>query len=198
MVTVYPNMSTMTTTQAAEHFDVSTKTIRRWIRSGKLQAERIDGRWVVHESVCDGLQDAQAHGHNGDHDRPHGTHVEGTDSGQEVTQLVHQEAHSGLHDAHESVHIKAQLERANLELAYLSKALGERAEETQRLHKMLTHRDEQVDTLQRALDQDQHILAMQTKTNLALTEQLQTSQQLIEDLRKPSYRKGFWSRLLYR
>ena len=39
---------TMSATQAAEHFSVNIKTIRRWISNSKLSAEMIDGRWHVH------------------------------------------------------------------------------------------------------------------------------------------------------
>ena len=38
----------MPSSQAAEHFGVNIKTIRRWIKSGKLKGEQIDGRWHVH------------------------------------------------------------------------------------------------------------------------------------------------------
>ena len=38
----------MSTTQATEYFGVNIKTIRRWIASGKLSADLIDGRWHVH------------------------------------------------------------------------------------------------------------------------------------------------------
>lgn len=30
-----------------QHFEVSEKTIRRWIKQGKLQAEKVDGRWLI-------------------------------------------------------------------------------------------------------------------------------------------------------
>jgi excisionase family DNA binding protein len=37
----------MTVSQAAYHFDVSERTIRRWIESGKLTANREDGQWII-------------------------------------------------------------------------------------------------------------------------------------------------------
>jgi len=37
----------MTTGQAADHFGVSVKTIQRWAATGKLKADRIDGRWFI-------------------------------------------------------------------------------------------------------------------------------------------------------
>ena len=37
----------MTIQEATQHFQVSEKTIRRWIKRGKLSAELIDGRWHV-------------------------------------------------------------------------------------------------------------------------------------------------------
>ncbi len=33
--------------QAAEHFSVSSRTIHRWIQSSKVEAEKIDGQWVI-------------------------------------------------------------------------------------------------------------------------------------------------------
>ena len=38
---------TMTTAEAAQHFNVSERTIRRWIQSGKLQAEGTNGQRFV-------------------------------------------------------------------------------------------------------------------------------------------------------
>ncbi|MBI1926932.1 excisionase family DNA-binding protein [Candidatus Poribacteria bacterium] len=38
---------TMTTASAAQHFNVSERTIRRWIKSGKLQAEGTNGQRLV-------------------------------------------------------------------------------------------------------------------------------------------------------
>ena len=38
----------MTIKEAAAHFKVSDKTIRRWIGQEKVNAERVDGRWCVH------------------------------------------------------------------------------------------------------------------------------------------------------
>ena len=38
----------MTIQAATYHFQVSEKTIRRWIKQGKLKADLVDGRYVVH------------------------------------------------------------------------------------------------------------------------------------------------------
>lgn len=59
-------MGHMTTTHAAEHFGVTAKTIRRWIRNGKLEAEMRDGRWIVHLEALSGSHDAH-HGSHGAH-----------------------------------------------------------------------------------------------------------------------------------
>ena len=40
----------MTVSQAAYHFDVSERTIRRWIESGKLTASREDGQWTINSA----------------------------------------------------------------------------------------------------------------------------------------------------
>jgi excisionase family DNA binding protein len=71
-------------------------------------------------------------------------------------------------------HLKAQLERADSEIAHL--------------REQLARRDEQIDHLTQ-------LLAMQTKTTAALTEQLDTSRAMIEDMRR---RKPVWKRLFRR
>lgn len=40
----------MTIEQAAEHLQVSTKTIRRWIKSGDLVAHRFGHQWRISKS----------------------------------------------------------------------------------------------------------------------------------------------------
>ena len=37
----------MTISQAAYHFNVSDRTIRRWIESGKLKAHKTEGQWQI-------------------------------------------------------------------------------------------------------------------------------------------------------
>jgi excisionase family DNA binding protein len=62
----------MTTSQAAKHFGVSQKTIQRWIAAGKLKADRIDGRWLIHLDVPDKEQEVlntRHHNPNTGHDR---------------------------------------------------------------------------------------------------------------------------------
>ena len=45
-------MSTLSTPlsiqEASAHFQVSTKTIRRWIKARRLKAERVNGQWRVY------------------------------------------------------------------------------------------------------------------------------------------------------
>ena len=45
----------MAISQAAYHFKVSDRTIRRWIDSGKLPATKIDGQWQI--TVSDTVSD---------------------------------------------------------------------------------------------------------------------------------------------
>jgi len=63
----------------------------------------------------------------------------------------------------EKEHLRDQLQRADSEI--------------QHLREQLARRDEQIDHLHQ-------LLAMQTKTTAALTEQLDTSRALIEDMRR--------------
>jgi predicted site-specific integrase-resolvase len=117
----------MTIQEATHHYHVSEKTIRRWIQSGKLKADLIDGRWVVQSDEQD---------------------VQTVDQTALVDQLKSENAH---------------------------------------LREQLARRDEQIDHLTQ-------LLAMQTKTTAALTEQLDASRQMIEDMR----RRNWWKRLLRR
>jgi len=56
----------MTTSLAAKHFTVSQKTIQRWIAAGKLKADKIDGRWLIHLDVPDeGQWEEEPHTANG-------------------------------------------------------------------------------------------------------------------------------------
>ena len=60
MSIVLDNMlKTLSTTQAAEYFGVHLKTIFRWINSGKLTAEKINGQWHVQIDEHDAQNDVQ-------------------------------------------------------------------------------------------------------------------------------------------
>ena len=51
---------TMTVKQAAAHYKVSDKTIRRWIKQGRVNAEQINRRWRVQiemDTEQDNIQD---------------------------------------------------------------------------------------------------------------------------------------------
>ena len=93
-------MDTYTTTQAATHFGVSAKTIRRWIRSGKLSADLVDGRWVVHLENRDGSHDA----HDGSHDAHLRSHLARADS--------------------EIAHLRDQLDRRDEQVSHLTQLLA--------------------------------------------------------------------------
>jgi DNA-binding transcriptional MerR regulator len=107
----------MTIQEATQHFHVSEKTIRRWIKQGKVEAELRDGRYLV--SVTG-------------------------QSGQTVDQTP-------------------LIEQLRSEIDHL--------------REQLARRDEQIDHLTQ-------LMAMQSKTTAALTEQLDTSRALIEDMRR--------------
>ena len=40
-------MSSLSIPEAASHYYVSTKTIRRWIKARRLKAQRVNGQWYV-------------------------------------------------------------------------------------------------------------------------------------------------------
>ena len=39
--------SQLSVNQAATYFDISHRTVHRWIQSGKVKAEKIDGQWLI-------------------------------------------------------------------------------------------------------------------------------------------------------
>ena len=61
-------------------------------------------------------------------------------------------------------------------------------------------KDTQIESQAQQIDHLTQVVAMSQKNIGALSEQLDSSRQMIEDLRnqKPQRRKGFWTRLLYR
>ena len=141
----------VTTTQAAEHFGVNTKTIRRWIQSGKLNGERIDNRWHVRIEDNDGrLNDPE--------------------KGAYTTQSF-----------------SATLEPANSENVLLREQLN-------LLRDQLTLKDKQIDSHAQQVDHLTQVVAMSQKNIGALTEQLDDSRQLIEDMRSRSW----WKRIFRR
>jgi peptidoglycan hydrolase CwlO-like protein len=123
----------LSTPQAASHFGVNIKTIRRWINNGKLSAKMVDGRWHVH--------------------------IEGHD----VPPPAQDKA----------PHLQEQLKRADREIDHL--------------REQLASRDSQVDNFQQ-------LLGLAQKNIAGLTEQLDTSRQVIEDMRHLPW----WRRLLKR
>lgn len=39
--------SQLSVNQAATYFNISHRTVHRWIQSGKVKAEKIDGQWLI-------------------------------------------------------------------------------------------------------------------------------------------------------
>ena len=55
---VLSGMTTQLTIQdAMKHFNVSERTIRRWIKQGKVNAEKVDGRYFIHVDLKDSMTD---------------------------------------------------------------------------------------------------------------------------------------------
>ncbi|MCH8295730.1 helix-turn-helix domain-containing protein [Candidatus Poribacteria bacterium] len=123
---------TLTITEATQVLGCSDKTIRRWIESGKLTAEKVGRKWYVQVNV-------------------------------DVDQDINQEPDLDS-DSVNVQHLQAQLERADSEIQHLR---------------------EQIDHLTQ-------VVAMSQKNIGALTEQLDDSRQMIEDMRQ---RRTVWQRL---
>ena len=49
----------MTIKEAVAHFKVSDKTIRRWIQQKKVNAEQVNGRWLVYADADSGVDTDQ-------------------------------------------------------------------------------------------------------------------------------------------
>ena len=141
----------LTIQDAAQHFNVSERTIRRHIKQGTLKADLIDGRY----QVC--------------------VDSDMTPDKPEVNAL------------------SCQLERADFEIQHLTELVEEKTNQILYLRDMLTEKDEQLTRRDEQIDHLTQLLAMQTKTTVALTEQLDAERALIEDLRrrKPSV----WKRI---
>lgn len=116
-------MGNMTTTHAAEHFGVTAKTIRRWIRSGKLSASMQDGRWMVHLDA-----------HEGSHLAHHGSHDDHLRS-----QLVRAEE--------EIAHLRDQLARRDEQVDHLTQLLAVQTKTNATLTSQLSASQEMIEDL---------------------------------------------------
>ena len=121
----------LTIKEAAEHFNVSSITVRRKIKSGELDADKVGNQWFVH---------------------------------------VEQETYQN-EQAVNQVDQPVFTEQLQSEISHL--------------REQLARRDEQIDHFQQ-------IVAMSQKNIGALTEQLDDSRQMIEDMRQ---RKTVWQRI---
>jgi len=126
-----------------QHFGVSEKTIRRWIKQGKLHAEKVDGRWLIEISETN--------------DRTPGQYDQLDDRTALIQQLQS-----------EVEHLRSQLKE------------------------QLAEKDKQIDSHAQQNDHLTQIVAMSQKNIGALTEQLDDSRQMIEDMRQ---RRTVWQRL---
>ena len=105
---------TMTTQQAATCYRVSTKTIHRWLKSGKLKAEQVEGRWVI-----------QSDGQDVPNDKPLAAQLDRADS--EIQALRNQ-----LSQCHE--HIKSltrSLDQSQQLLAVSQKSIQQLTQQNQ-------------------------------------------------------------------
>jgi exonuclease VII large subunit len=77
-----------------------------------------------------------------------------------------------------------EIERADCKLTHDIELAEEKTGEIHHLRAELAEKNRQIETLLQQLSHSQQLLAMQTKNNAALTEQLDTSRQMIEDMRR--------------
>jgi DNA-binding transcriptional MerR regulator len=137
----------------AIELDVSITTVRRWIKEGKLTAEKVDGKWMVNPAKRDGYPN-EKNGHSSGYPN-------------DQTELV--EA------------LRAQIEMLTAEI------------ETK--NQQLQRRDDQTDSLTEKIDHLTQVVAMAQKNVATLTDQLESSRFLIEELRQ---KPVWWKRLFGR
>jgi len=120
----------MTITQASKHFDVSERTIRRWIECGKLTASKFNGHWKI---TLDTAPD---------------TEPDILSSKPDTTPDI---------------------------MSNLSDQVDRLITDVQHLRQQLETKDQQIDKLQQALDQEQQLHAVSQKT-------IESKQLQIEDI----------------
>ena len=137
----------MTTAEAAQHFDVSERTIRRWIQTGKLVAERSNGQWAVRTdarpSEC-----------------PSDREDDRTDD--RLTEVLESEI----------LNLKTQLQRADVEIAHLTERVEEKTDQIEHLREQLPRRDDTIESLTREINHLTQVVAMSQKNIATLTDQL--------------------------
>ena len=165
----------MTTAEAAQHFDVSERTIRRWIQIGKLVAERSNGQWAVRTdarlSECPSVRE--------------------DDRTDDRVTVEPAPIHRGLQS--EIQHLKTQLQRADVDIAHLTERAEEKTDQIQHLREQLARRDDTIESLTREINHFTQVVAMSQKNIATLTDQLSVMRQL-EDMR----RRPWWQRLFGR
>ena len=175
---------TMTTAEAAQHYHVSERTIRRWIQSGKLQARWTNGQWAVR---ADNRLSFRPHDREDDR-----TEALLSESSDRLTEPEVKRLWEELETC------RRQLERVNFKTSHLVESLEEKRCEIKRLELQLTEkdnqlarRDTQIDSLTQEIDHLTQLLALKEKNVAALTEQLDDSRRLIEDMRRPWWKRVF-------
>lgn len=107
---------TMTIPEAAKALKVSDKTIRRWIDTGRLTAEKVDRKWYVHVDLDNDLD---------------------VDPDTDLTDVQHLKAQLDRADS-EIAHLREQLVRRDEQIDHLTQLLAMQTKTTaaltERLH----------------------------------------------------------------
>ena len=131
----------MTITQASKHFDVSERTIRRWIECGKLTASKFNGHWKI---KLDTAPDIEPDILPSKPDSTPDISSEEPDTTPDIMSNLSDQVDRLITDV---LHLRQQLET----------------------------KDQQIDKLQQALDQEQQLHAVSQKT-------IESKQLQIEDM----------------
>ena len=131
----------MTITQASKHFDVSERTIRRWIECGKLTASKFNGHWKIKLDTAPDIE---------------------------------QDILSSKPDTTPDITIEEPDTTPDI-MSNLSDQVDRLITDVQHLRQQLETKDQQIDKLQQALDQEQQLHAVSQKT-------IESKQLQIEDM----------------
>jgi len=193
-----------TAQEAADLYGVAESTIRKYIRNGRLSASKHGKTWHIAASA---LRETFSESPDTPYDKPHSV-AHGIPYA--VQHTAHKERVQSLEAEFDDVRreneklktdMERQIERANLEAQHLADSLEEKVLENQQLREQLSRSHEQIDALNRtiesltqSLDQEQHLNALAQKNLATVTEQLSSSQQQLEDMRRWQ-QMSWWKRL---
>jgi len=153
----------LTAMEAARRLNVSDTAVRKRIANGSLQANKHGREWQIPLAEVERLLNESTDDSEPNRPNPNPNGSQGSEAQSECAEIQH-----------------------------LTELVGEKDNQVQSLQEQLTQCHGHIESLTRALDHAQQLHALAQKNIGALTEQLDDSRQMIEDMRQ---RKTVWQRL---